>query len=437
MPQSLPSHGLNAQQRGVTGDGVTDDAPAIQALLDRRAPLIYFPPGHYRIGHSLRLPCHTRIQAHPFAWFRLADGAGKDVHTFLISNADLDNGNESISIRGGIWDGNCAANPRTDEEDRQGYTGALANFRRVRGLSLVDMTLRDSTAYYTRLSAVRDFRVERIRFEASLLTNNQDGVHVAGQCEDGLIRDIQAVGRACTGDDLVALNADDALDRSETRGKLGGPIRRLRIHGLRADDCHSFVRMAAVWSEIEDIEVHDLRGGCRVNVLNADGLRFCASPLFRRDDPRYAGGVGLLRRIRLRDVTAWKSGRDSSPLLRLHERMIDLEVENLTRLRSRDAAPNAPTIDIAYQTTEGIVLEGITGDEAEACKAQSQCTQLDLSRLPCAAGETRDLRIDAAVEVSGRFASSCDRFDRLRVECSHLDPLPPPDWTVRKGQYAT
>ncbi|MFW5857304.1 MAG: glycosyl hydrolase family 28-related protein, partial [Planctomycetota bacterium] len=307
MNDDLPLHGVNAVDHGVCGDGSTDAAPAIQRLLDGGAAELYFPPGQYRIGATLRLPSGTRIHAHRFARFRLADGAGTDVHAHLLCNADIDGGNEEIVVRGGSWDGNCANNPRHEESDRNGYTGAMINFRHVRGLSLVDMTLKNSTAYHTRLSGVRDFRVERIRFEDTILTANQDGVHVAGCCEDGLIRDITAVGDACTGDDLVALNADDALDRSETRGKLGGPIRRVRVSGLRAEDCHSFVRMASVWSVIEDVEIHDVRGGCRVNVINADALRFCASPLFRRDDARYAGGAGHLRRIRLRDVAAYKS----------------------------------------------------------------------------------------------------------------------------------
>ncbi len=53
----------------------------------------------------------------------------------------------------------------------------MLNFRHVRGLSLVDLTLKNSTAYHTRLSGVRDFRVERIRFEDTIQTLNQHGIH--------------------------------------------------------------------------------------------------------------------------------------------------------------------------------------------------------------------------------------------------------------------
>ena len=435
MHHDPPTHGIDVCEHGVLGDGTTDDAPAIQRLLLQGEPLLYFPAGHYLVGATLRLPSNTVIQAHSLARFTLANGAGKDVTSFLLCNDDPENGNESITIRGGIWDGNTTGNPRGVETDRNAYTGVMINFRNVRGLTLLDMRQKNSSSYHTRLSAVRDFRIERIRFEDTIKAANQDGVHIAGQCEDGLIRDITAVGEACTGDDLIAINADDALDRSETRGKLGGPIRRLRIHRLRADDCHSFVRLASVWSPIEDIEVADVAGGCQVNVVNADALRFCMSPLFRKGDERYAGGVGLLRNIRVRDVRAFKSGRDTTPLFRLHERMIDFEVEDFVRDRERDTCPSAPTIEIAYVPASGIIVEGIERSEADRTDADSRAERLERQHLPYPEADRLSTRIVAATGVDGRFQCWTPRFDRFRVEDSRIDPLPEPDWMVAKGQY--
>ena len=435
MDNEIPTYGLNVQENGVNGDGLTDDAPAIQRLLDAEHPLIYFPPGQYLIGATLRLPSNTQFHAHQSAYFQFADGAGKDVNSFLLSNADLDNGNENIIVKGGIWDGNTTNNPRGEESDRNAYTGVMINFRNVRGLTLLDMRQKNSSAYHTRISGINNFRIERIRFEDTIKAPNQDGVHVAGCCEDGLIRDITAVGESCTGDDLVALNADDALDRSETRGKLGGPIRRIHVQGLCADDCHSFIRMASVWSEIEDIEINDVRGGCRINVVNADALRFCAGPLFRRDDERYAGGIGLLRNIRLRNVAVHKSGFDKTPLLRLDERMEDFEVENFTRLTEHDVSPEPPTIQVGFINTDGITLEGIDKESVKSCKEASTCTHLSSNRLPYADSSTSVLRLEAGLEPEGRFLCWCPRFDRFRVNQSQLDSLPEPDWMVAKGQF--
>lgn len=435
MDHYLPTYGVNAQNHGVRGDGATDDAPAIQLLLDRGEPLIHFPTGDYRIGSTLRLPSNTRLHASPAARFQLADRAGTDVNTFLLCNSDPEAGNHNISVHGGIWDGNTLNNPRGAERDRNGYTGVLINFRNVQGLTLLDMRQKNSGSYHTRLSAVRDFRIERIRFEDTQRAANQDGVHVAGQCEDGLIRDITAVGEFCTSDDLIAINADDALDRSETRGKLGGPVRRLRIHRLRADDCHSFVRLASVWSTIEDVEIADVRGGCRVNVVNADGLRFCLSPLFRSDDQRYASGIGLLRNIRIRNVHAYKSGPNESPLFRLNERMVDFEIEDFRRITDRDVAPATPTLEVAYVPTQQITLEGIDHGSMERSEQASSCTRFTGTLLPHDQHKAPAYRVETDTTVQGRLLSWCPRFDKFRVENSRLDPLPDPDWMVAKGQH--
>ena len=60
---------------------------------------------------------------------------------------------------------------------------------------------------------------------------------------------------------------------------LAGPIRRIVVSGLRAEDCHAFIRFASVWSTIEDVVVRDLEGGCVDAAINADCLRFCRLPL--------------------------------------------------------------------------------------------------------------------------------------------------------------
>ncbi|MBI1337254.1 MAG: endopolygalacturonase [Phycisphaera sp.] len=435
MTHETPTIGHNVREHGVCGDGNTDDAPAIQRLLAQSKPILYFPAGHYRIGSPLRLPSHTRLHAHSLARFQLADGAGKDVNTFLLCNADPERGNENITVRGGIWDGNTTHNPRGVETDRNAYTGVMLNFHNVRNLTLLDMRQKNPSAYHTRLSGVRGFRIERIRFEDTVLAANQDGIHVAGCCEDGLIRDISAVGESCTGDDLIAINADDALDRSETRGKLGGPIRRLRVERLRADDCHSFVRLASVWSTIEDIEITDAIGGCRVNMVNADALRFCLSPLFRKDDERYAGGVGLLRNIHIRNVRVFKTGTDRSPMFRLHERMVDFKVEDFERVWEHDAAREAPTLEVAYVPATEIVLEGVDGLAVEELAAASSCTRFDTVRMVGFQTRTPLHRVVADTDVAGRFVSGCLRFEKFRVEDSRIDPLPEPNWMVAKGQY--
>lgn len=55
---------INVKDHGVTGDGVTDDAPAIQNVIDNIASdgdTIYFPASSYLLGAGLTLPSYRTI----------------------------------------------------------------------------------------------------------------------------------------------------------------------------------------------------------------------------------------------------------------------------------------------------------------------------------------------------------------------------------------
>ncbi len=60
---------------------------------------------------------------------------------------------------------------------------------------------------------------------------------------------------------MVALNADEALGRAQNLGLACGPIRRIRIEDVRAESCHTFVRLLSVRSVIEDVEIDGVFGG--------------------------------------------------------------------------------------------------------------------------------------------------------------------------------
>jgi polygalacturonase len=328
----------------------------IQAALDAGAPVVRIPAGEYRT-RTLRIGSNTRLIAESGAHIIFADGAGKDSQCFLLTNRDLSTGNTDIHIEGGRWDGNNAGNPRGPDQPGS-YTGAAFNFRNVRGLTIQDVTLHDATAYYVRLTEVTGFRFERIRFTSSQLRPNQDGIHVAGFCEDGLIRDISASGVGVTNDDLVALLADDALHRAQNLDLKCGPVRRVRIENLRADDCHSFVRLASVRHWIEEVDVRDVRGGCRVCALNCDALRYCMGPVFDARDPRFAAGVGLLRNVTLTGFELFKSKPTDLPLFLLETRMQNFVLRDVRRDRTRDLSPAAPLLRVRGIETDGLTMNG-------------------------------------------------------------------------------
>ncbi len=345
---------LNVRDHGVVGDGNTDDLPALQRLVDQHRRVM-LPFGTYKLGGTLHLPSGTRLQAHPYAKIILADGAASDQSHFLLTNhnsfgptgSDSGTQDSDIQVIGGVWDGNSAGNKRGEDRTKQ-YSGVLMHFGHVNNLVLRDLAVRNSESYYIRLGWTKQFHVARVRIENTRTRPNQDGVHVSGCCADGLIEDIHAHGLATPNDDMVALNADDAIWRIECNGALCGPIRRIRVRGLRADDCHSFVRMASVDHEIEDITVEDVQGGCQICAVNADALRYCRTPIFKNTDPGRENGVGGLRRIHLSRFNVWSTANNKAALFRLESRMPSLTMEHITRDLTRDAAPSRPTLRICY-----------------------------------------------------------------------------------------
>lgn len=370
----LPVYGINVRGYGACGDGSSDDAPAIQAALDAGRGLVVIPYGVYRIGRTLRVPSYTHLRVHPRARLVLADGAGVDRHSFLLTNANPERGDEDIRIEGGIWDGNNVHNPRGPDAPNGvntagSYTGVLIHFDGVHGLTLRGLTLRDPESYYIRLGRVSRFIVQDIRLEAPHLRPNQDGVHLGGFCEDGLIRNIAGIGMSVPNDDLVALNADDANARAQNLGKLCGPIRRIRIENLSAADCHTFVRLLSVRSPIEDIEIRHLRGGCHVAALNLDACRECRVPLFDPDDPAVADGVGAIARVCMRDVNVYKASTASrKPLVDLRTRVQDFVIENLLRDPERDAQPQAASLLVGSVGAATVRLEGLVAEQVAALK---------------------------------------------------------------------
>lgn len=58
----------DVKQFGAVGDGVTDDAPAIQRALDEAVGLVFLPPGDYRLGCGLTV----RLDQHPHLSIRSA-----------------------------------------------------------------------------------------------------------------------------------------------------------------------------------------------------------------------------------------------------------------------------------------------------------------------------------------------------------------------------
>lgn len=339
---------------GASGDGLSDDTKAIQNALNGGNKTIFFPDGIYRISAPLLVFSGTHILAPGNVIVRLADGAGSDASVFVLTNQDQINGNSDINIEGGVWDSNCAGNPRGEEYAPNSYSGCALNFVKVKRLELKNLTTRNPDAFHIRLGETEDFLIENICFDATEIRLNQDGVHVGGYCSRGRIRGLRAISPYGTNDDMVALNADDDVTRQFNQGMKCGPISDIIVENLYADSAYTFLRILSNESPIRNIEVSKIFGGVRTNVLNINRWRF-------------AEGGGDIKDVRIRDVRARKmppaaipgGGCGDSALIDIDLKVKNFVVERFTRLA--DDMPNCPTLSLCNKCADNhIIAEGVT-----------------------------------------------------------------------------
>ncbi|WP_428386198.1 glycosyl hydrolase family 28-related protein [Mucisphaera sp.] len=371
--------------------GLSNAAPDIQRALDTGGHL-YIGPGRYRIGQTLRISSNTSLTLDQNAHLQFADGAGVGVDSFLLTNAHHDQGDRNISIYGGIWDGNNKANPRTPGAviDQGSYTGVTINFRNVQDLSIQNLTLCDAESYFVRASKIIGFYFGDIRFDTTKPRPNNDGIHLGGYCRDGSIERLRGLGLHAPNDDMVALNADDAIERIECQGIDVGPIESIKISDLNAPSCHSFVRLLSISHAIRDIMITKIRGGCAESVINMDGARGCLVPLFDPNDSRFIDGVGDCRDIHVDDIEVFKTSCENNrPLLNIQQRVSNLFINHFRRTESSDVNQHAATLELMNLPDTHIYLAGsddplawkeLLGDHALDEHMASRVVEMTLTR---------------------------------------------------------
>ncbi len=294
----------NVKDFNAFGDGVHDDAPAIQKALSSGAKEVVIPQGCYLLGSTLYVPSNTKITA-DFNARLIMDGAvRKKRGDFLLTNS----GDCNIEIDGGVWDGNNTGEGNQKSEnlfDPNAYSGTVLNFCGVRGLTLKNMVVANSVTYNIRMAKISDFNIENISFVSDVLGKNQDGLHFNGEVRHGRVKNIRALSKGQTNDDLIALNADDSMDRIENFGMVRGDIEDITFENLFAEDCLTVVRMLSVTSAIRNITIKNVYGGFKGYAVNCDSARYCATPLFKEED--YPEGVGCIENIYMENFTCYKS----------------------------------------------------------------------------------------------------------------------------------
>ena len=353
---------------GAFGDGIHDDYGAFQAALDSGADTVTVPQGIFLISQTLKVGSDTAIVADRNARIVMKSLRRRCRGEFLLSNSDSEKGNSGIKIVGGIWDGNNAApeNAKPDLFDKQGYSGALLNFVNVDGLELRDMVLSNSVTYYVRLCRVHHFVIENIDFDGDHFGVNQDGLHFGGDVKHGRVRNIRALSYGQTNDDMIALNADDSVERVENLDLCRDTIEDISIENIFTENCHTIIRMLSVTAEIKNIRFKNIYGGFRCYAINADGARYCRTPLFREEE--YPDGVGRISNVTFEGFTCYPvlslpdgfGGTKCNPptALALESNMDNFRISGFRYLCDGEVSERIPAVKARNLCGERITADG-------------------------------------------------------------------------------
>ncbi|MDD6915105.1 MAG: hypothetical protein SOX82_03515 [Eubacteriales bacterium] len=256
------------------GDGIHDDLPAIQEMLDNQA-YVYLPvpKKNYLICGTIKISSNQELKIDRYTRLMLGDYS----NCCMIENKETKKGNKNIKISGGIWDmnhKNQRPNPGhfADKEkgelllwewvnesgqfDQNGkqplniYSGFCMQFFNIDGFTISDITFENPVTYGMDLAFVKNFTIENISFdyfEGSPKLWNMDGIHIEGGCKNGYIHNLRG---ACH-DDTVALTSDDIFN---------GDIENITIDGIYGQNSHSAVRILSKSHKLKNIHITNVYG---------------------------------------------------------------------------------------------------------------------------------------------------------------------------------
>lgn len=367
---------VNVYDFGADGTGVADSSEAfalavLKAKNDKKT--LYIPQGRFRIEHTIRIPSDFYIYAEPNARIYLGGERKKQKGDFLLTNDDHENGNVNIHIEGGIWDGNNkgAGNAKPDIFDKNGYSGTVLNFCSVKGLCLKDMVVANSVTYNIRMAKLENFYIDNIAFLSDVPGHNQDGLHFNGEVRHGIARNIRALSYGQTNDDLIAINADDSMERVENLGMVRGAVEDIVFENLYAENCHTIIRLLSVYSPIRNLTFRNVYGGYRCYAINLDGARYCRTPLFSEDE--YPAGCGIIENVKIENMVCYPTSESGTPAVFFESLADNFVINNFSIISQSEASPNVTALHAANITETEITadVEKIVFTD----KKQSQNTQ--------------------------------------------------------------
>ena len=342
------------------GDGIHDDLPAIQEMLDSKASLVYLPPAkkHYLISGTIYVHSNQELRLDRYTRIRLTDNA----NCAMLKNSDWENWNENITISGGIWDMNhnnqlpnpwhwpdpitgltghqIMKNPSIDRSQRKPlgiYTGFCFEFFCVKGLHFGNLTIENPVVYGSDFAYVEDFTVENIKFdffEGSPKLWNLDGVHIEGYCKNGVIRNLKGTCH----DDTVALTTDDLYF---------GPIDNIVVDGVWGEHSHSAVRMLSVNYPLKNVHITNIFGTYYVYCI-------CLSKYYESENRSHFENIAIDHVYASICPGTVDVAGNYEPLIAIGNKL-DLKSLYLSHIYRNETHNPMPTVRIAEESNIGLI----------------------------------------------------------------------------------
>lgn len=256
------------------GNGIDDDYPAIQEMLDSGKCVVELPvpEKHYLISKTIKIHGGQTIKLSPYTEVRLKEMS----NCAMLEDDDFCSWKENICVDGGIWDmdnQNQEPNPwhfpgkdgkttrqrmaeaKIEFKNYKGlvpfYTGKCMRFCRVKNFVMKNVTFRNPVTYGVQVSYMEYFTFRDITFDyyrGAPKLWNMDGIHIEGNCKHGYLNNLKGT----THDDLVAITADDGAEY--------GPIEDIVVDGIFAEGTHSAVRVLSHGELVKNIKITNVYG---------------------------------------------------------------------------------------------------------------------------------------------------------------------------------
>ena len=314
--EKWPDAAGKAETHNVTAEVWTQ---AMQATLDAQGTLhIPARPQPYYLDGPLVLKSGQKLSADPTAEIRLKPGTNtcmvRNEHVVGFADQRVPEDTQpdtGIIIEGGIWttlnlakDANGNQRGHSSKLKPVPGTHGVILLHNVRGVTVRNVTVRQSKAFAIHLGNIRDFTVDGLTLDQ----HGRDGVHVDGPASNGIIHNVSGDSH----DDPVSLTAWDWRQYNVTFG----PIHHLTIEHITGapEDKHGTdaIRLLPGVKRFSDgttldCPIHDItmRG-----ITDIRDFKLYDQPnLEVGRDNDFSAGIGTLKNIVFENLTFNRPGR--------------------------------------------------------------------------------------------------------------------------------